>query len=67
MTTLITLAIFVAGFIVGALVTRKNLKEVNAVVAEAKEFAAKGDEKLDDLKAAKKPATRGRKPKTTTK
>jgi|TARA_R100000278_G_scaffold118277_1_gene98784 hypothetical protein len=65
MTTLITLLIFVAGFIVGALVTRKNLKEVNAVVAEAKEFAAKVDAKLDDLQAPKKPATRGRKPKST--
>ena len=65
MTTLITLVIFVAGFIVGALVARKNLKEVNAVVAEAKEFAAKVDAKLDDLQAPKKPATRGRKPKST--
>lgn len=65
MTTLITLVIFVAGFILGALVARKNLKEVNAVVAEAKEFAAKVDAKLDDLQAPKKPATRGRKPKST--
>jgi hypothetical protein len=67
MTILITLAIFVAGLIVGALVTRKNLKEVNAVVTEAKEFAAKVDAKLDDLQAPKKTTTRGRKPKSTTK
>ncbi len=62
MTTLITIIIFLAGFIVGALVTRKNLKEVNAVVAEAKELAEKIDKKVDELKAPKKPATRGRKP-----
>lgn len=63
MSTLIILVVFVAGFIVGALVTRKHLAEVNAVVAEAKELAAKIDAKVDELKEDKKPATkRGRKP-----
>ena len=63
MSILISLVIFVAGFVVGALVTRKNVDEVNAVVAEAKELAAKIDAKVDELKDEKKPATkRGRKP-----
>ena len=58
--------IFVAGFIVGALVARKNLDEVNKIVFEAKELAAKAQEELAELKAKqKKPATkRGRKPNT---
>ena len=64
MTTLITIIIFLAGFVVGALVTRKHLAEVNAVVAEAKELAEKIDKKVDELQAPKKPATRGRKPST---
>ena len=61
---IINIIIFVAGFIVGALVTRKNLDEVNKVVDEAKELAAKAQEELAELKAKqKKPATkRGRKP-----
>ena len=63
---IINIIIFVAGFIVGALVTRKNLDEVNKVVEEAKELAAKAQEELAELKAKqKKPATkRGRKPTT---
>ena len=63
---IINIIIFVAGFIVGALVARKNLDEVNKVVEEAKELAAKAQEELAELKAKqKKPATkRGRKPVT---
>ena len=63
---IINIIIFVAGFIVGALVARKNLDEVNKVVEEAKELAAKAQEELAELKAKqKKPATkRGRKPAT---
>jgi hypothetical protein len=63
---IINILIFVAGFIVGALVARKNLDEVNKVVEEAKELAAKAQEELVELKAKqKKPATkRGRKPAT---
>jgi hypothetical protein len=66
---IINIIIFVAGFIVGALVTRKNLDEVNKVVEEAKELAAKAQEELAELKVKqKKPATkRGRKPATKTK
>ena len=57
MDIVIPLAIFVVGFIVGALVTRKHLDEVNAVVAEAKELAANVDSKLDEIREAnKKPA-----------
>ena len=64
MTTLIIVLVFVAGFVVGALVARKNLDEVNAAVAAAKELAAKAETELEELKAKqKKPATRGRKPK----
>ena len=61
---IINAIIFVAGFIVGALVARKNLDEVNKVVEEAKELAAKAQEELAELKSKqKKPATkRGRKP-----
>lgn len=66
---IINIIIFVAGFIVGALVTRKNLDEVNKVVEEAKELAAKAQEELAELKAKqKKPTTkRGRKPAAKTK
>ena len=66
---IINIIIFVAGFIVGALVARKNLDEVNKVVEEAKELAAKAQEELAELKAKqKKPATkRGRKPAVKTK
>ena len=58
MDIVIPLAIFVAGFIVGALVTRKHLHEVNAVVAEAKELAANVDSKLDEIRDANKKPTR---------
>ena len=57
MDIVIPLAIFVVGFIAGALVTRKNLDEVNVVVREAKELAASVDSKLDEIRDAnKKPA-----------
>ena len=64
METLITLVVFLAGFITGALVTRKNLAHVNKVVEEAKEFAKSVDDKIDEIRESqKKPATkRGRKP-----
>ena len=57
MSTLIVLLVFVVGFIVGALVTRKHFDDVNKVVAEAKELAANVDSKLDEIRDAnKKPA-----------
>ena len=62
MEVLITLAIFVVGFIVGALVTRKNLDEVNVVVREAKELAASVDSKLDEIRDANKKPTRKKTP-----
>ena len=55
---IIEILIFVGGFIVGALVTRKNLDEVNKVVSEAKELAAKAQAELDELKAKKTRTTR---------
>ena len=58
MDIVLPLAIFVAGFIAGALVTRKHLDEVNAVVAEAKELAANVDSKLDEIRDANKKPTR---------
>ena len=58
MDIVLPLAIFVAGFIVGALVTRKNLDEVNMVVREAKELAASVDSKLDEIRDANKKPTR---------
>ena len=61
---IIEILIFVGGFIVGALVTRKNLDEVNKVVSEAKELAAKAQAELDELKAKK---TRTTRKKTTSK
>lgn len=67
---ILNIVIFVVGFIVGALVARKNLDEVNLVVKEAKELAAKAEAELAELKAKSKPKT-VRKPrakkKTTTK
>tara|TARA_E500000318_G_scaffold94184_1_gene93507 strand:- start:2873 stop:3079 length:207 start_codon:yes stop_codon:yes gene_type:complete len=64
MEILLYIVVFVAGVVTGALVTRNNLKEVNKVVEEAKELAAKAEAELAELKAKqKKPATRrGRKP-----
>lgn len=61
---IINVLIFIAGFIVGALVARNNQEEVNKVVEEAKELAAKAEAELKELKAkTKKPTTkRGRKP-----
>ena len=55
---------FIAGFIVGVLVTRNNIKKVNLLVTEAKELAAKAEQELAELKSKTKlPAKkRGRKP-----
>ncbi len=54
---IIYIAILVVGFVVGALVARNNQDEVNKVVEEAKELAAKAEAELKELKAkAKKPA-----------
>jgi hypothetical protein len=58
MSTIIVLVIFVVGFIAGALVTRKNIDDVNKVVAEAKELAANVDSKLDEIRDANKKPTR---------
>jgi len=66
----IYIAILVVGFVVGALVARNNQDEVNKVVEEAKELAAKAEAELKELKAktkkpavkrAKKPATKAKK------
>ena len=62
MELVIPIIIFVVGFIVGALVTRKHLDDVNKVVAEAKELAANVDAKLDEIRdASKKPARKSTK------
>lgn len=54
---IINIAIFAVGFIVGALVARNNQEEVNKIVEEAKELAAKAEAELKELKAKqKKPA-----------
>ena len=47
---IINILIFVAGFIVGALVARKNLDEVNKVVFEAKQLAAKAEAEAEFLR-----------------
>jgi len=54
---IINVIIFIVGFVVGALVARNNQEEVNKVVEEAKELAAKAEAELKELKAKqKKPA-----------
>lgn len=55
---------FIAGFIVGVLVTRNNIKKVNLLVTEAKELAAKAEQELAELKSKTKLPVkkRGRKP-----
>ena len=54
---IINVIIFIVGFVVGALVARNNQEEVNKVVEEAKELAAKAEAELKELKAkTKKPA-----------
>ena len=45
MEILLYIVVFVAGIVIGALVTRNNLEEVNKVVEEAKELAAKAENK----------------------
>ena len=62
---IIEILIFVGGFIVGVLVTRKNLDEVNKVVLEAKELAAKTQAELEELKSKKKTTKPRAKRKTT--
>jgi len=39
----------VVGIIAGALVARNNIKKLNKVVAEAEEYAAAIDAKIDEL------------------
>tara|TARA_R110000787_G_scaffold193324_1_gene304869 strand:+ start:110 stop:313 length:204 start_codon:yes stop_codon:yes gene_type:complete len=54
---IINVIIFIVGFVVGALVARNNQEEVNKIVEEAKELAAKAEAELKELKAkTKKPA-----------
>lgn len=67
METIITLVVFIAGFITGSLVARNNIKKVNSAVEDAEKFAAKVDQKLDELRGesvkkgrAAKPVKRGR-------
>ena len=62
---IVEILIFVGGFIVGVLVARKNLDEVNKVVEEAKELAAKAQAELKELKAKKKTTKTKTKKKTT--
>tara|TARA_A100000171_G_scaffold8109_1_gene6122 strand:+ start:510 stop:716 length:207 start_codon:yes stop_codon:yes gene_type:complete len=66
MEILLYIVVFVAGIVTGALVTRNNLEEVNKVVKEAKELAAKAEAELAEFKAKQKKPTakRGRKPAT---
>tara|TARA_B100001093_G_scaffold92822_1_gene84953 strand:+ start:71 stop:277 length:207 start_codon:yes stop_codon:yes gene_type:complete len=67
MEILIYIAIFVVGLLTGALITRNNIEEVNGLVEEAKELAAKAEAELAEFKAkqkktstkkSKKPATK---------
>lgn len=62
METIITLVVFIAGFITGTLVTRNNIKKVNSIVDDAEGFASQVNQKIDELRdeVAKKPAKRGR-------
>jgi uncharacterized membrane-anchored protein YhcB (DUF1043 family) len=64
---IINIAIFVVGFVVGALVARNNQDEVNKVVEEAKELAAKAEAELQELKAKTKKPTVKKPRKTATK
>jgi len=61
---LITLTV---GFIAGALVTRNNLDEVNAVVREAKDLAEAADAKLDEIRENTQKKPRATKKTRTTK
>ena len=60
----IGIVMFIVGFVAGALVTRNNVEEVNKVVEEAKELAAKAEAELAEFKAKQSKSTtkRGRKP-----
>jgi uncharacterized membrane-anchored protein YhcB (DUF1043 family) len=66
METVITLIVFIIGFIVGALVTRNNTSKVNRAAEDAEVFASQINRKIDSLrdevtaKLVKKPAKRGR-------
>jgi hypothetical protein len=67
MEILIYIAIFVVGLLTGALVTRNNIEEVNGLVKEAKELAAKAEAELAEFKAKQKKPTTKRTKKTATK
>lgn len=62
MDTLITIIVFIAGFITGILAARNNVKKVNEIVEDAEDFAARVNRKIDDLRddvaKAIKPAKR---------
>jgi|DEB0MinimDraft_12_1074336.scaffolds.fasta_scaffold02988_10 hypothetical protein len=62
METIITLVVFIAGFITGTLVARNNIKKINSIVEDAEDFAAAVDRKIDKLRdeVTKKPTKRGR-------
>ena len=66
METIITLVVFIAGFITGTLVARNNIKKINSIVDDAEDFASQVNQKLDELrdqgpaKKVKQPAKRGR-------
>tara|TARA_R110000803_G_scaffold52398_4_gene107883 strand:+ start:2189 stop:2416 length:228 start_codon:yes stop_codon:yes gene_type:complete len=70
METIITLVVFIAGFLTGLLVTRNNIKKINSIVDDAEDFASQVNQKLDELRdqgitkkvkqPVKQPAKRGR-------
>ena len=62
METIITLVVFIAGFITGTLVARNNIKKINSIVEDAEDFTAAVDHKIDKLRdeVTKKPTKRGR-------
>ena len=67
MEILIYIAIFVVGLLTGALITRNNIEEVNGLVEEAKELAAKAEAELAEFKAKQKKPTKKKTKKTATK
>lgn len=63
----ISITSFIVGFVIGALVTRNNVDEVNKIVEDAQDLAEKAQAELAEYKAKQKKTTKSRAKKTVKK
>ena len=60
----ISITSFIVGFVIGALVTRNNVDEVNKIVEDAQDLAEKTQAELAEYKTKQKKTTKSRAKKT---